>query len=506
MTTDCDPCRQNQPAAWSLRKATFQQHLVFTGLPGEVVAVLGRDQCGVADPVRTCPTLAVHDGATAGGHLMMRNDFCGYLPGSLPDGIVPDGFVTTRMLHVGAVTGPKIADGAVSTPALADGAVTGQKLADGAVTGTKLADGAVTTGKIASGAIVTDKIADGAVTCAKIDPACLDAIQAGVVGTITPLIPHSYAALTDTPDLYQPGRPAVAGAAGLDWSRGILDNASSDRLQVNDQQTIVRTGQDWGLVVGFNETTDRVSLDVRAEHLGYASNVAQIRVARTGSTSFNFLSCTSEVDYAVQGVGDAKFVVRGDGNVIADGAFTGGGADLAEYHESADGKAIPPGTSLVLVEGTARVRPALASDDPRLIVGVVRPKQGGASLVMNAAETGWSGRWRRDPFGGLIEEYRPFVAWTEKRKAGAPVEHLYPAEAVPEGVKVPARARRITLPVPVPAPDYDRGAAYLPRSAREEWVLVGKLGQIPVIDGQPLGDRWIRGARTAPGITLWEVR
>jgi hypothetical protein len=50
------------------------------------------------------------------------------------------------------------------------------------------------------------------------------------------------------------------------------------------------------------------------------------------SSSFDFIAAISDAS----GTPDAKFRVRGDGNVFADGAFTGGGADYAEYFKSKD--------------------------------------------------------------------------------------------------------------------------------------------------------------------------
>ena len=91
----CDPCENTNPALVSIRKATQPMNAVYTSaIPGEIVAILRKDKCGVTDPGTPCVTLAVHDGETAGGHLLMRRDFCGYIVGCLPPDIIADGSLT----------------------------------------------------------------------------------------------------------------------------------------------------------------------------------------------------------------------------------------------------------------------------------------------------------------------------------------------------------------------------------------------------------------------------
>lgn len=104
----CNPCADNQPRAQSIRKGTYEMNAVFTGLTGELVAVLTKDRCNSPSSGHPCVTLAVHDGATAGGHLLMRRDFGCFIPGSLPAGLIGDGLITQRMIGTGAIDCSKI--------------------------------------------------------------------------------------------------------------------------------------------------------------------------------------------------------------------------------------------------------------------------------------------------------------------------------------------------------------------------------------------------------------
>ena len=39
-------------------------------------------------------------------------------------------------------------------------------------------------------------------------------------------------------------------------------------------------------------------------------------------------------------------------------------------------------------------------------------------------------------------------------------------------------------------PDYDPSQAYVSRQSRENWFVVGLLGQVPVRKGEPVNPRW----------------
>ena len=80
------------------------------------------------------------------------------------------GTVQNGMIASGAITTAKIADSNVTTAKIADGAITSAKIADLTIASNDIADNAITSGKIATGAVGTVKIDDLSVTEAKIAP------------------------------------------------------------------------------------------------------------------------------------------------------------------------------------------------------------------------------------------------------------------------------------------------------------------------------------------------
>ena len=185
----------------------------------------------------------------------------------------------------------------------------------------------------------------------------------------------------------------------------------------------------------------------------------QASSTRAASTAFR------HIEALANGGSDPTFRARGDGTITADVSFTGGGADYAEYFESAAGGAIAVGTSVVL-EGR-KVRAAMAGDPPGGIIGVVRPKLGAAGVIGNAAELGWQGKFQRDDYGGLALEPNGDL----KRSAA-----------------------------------YNAASEYSPRSERPEWCLIGLLGQVRLTKGQPTGERWILMREVSASVEEWFIR
>ncbi|WBY35853.1 peptidase G2 autoproteolytic cleavage domain-containing protein [Bacillus subtilis] len=112
--------------------------------------------------------------------------------------------------------------------------------------------------------------------------------------------------------------------------------------------------------------------------------------------------------------------------------------DFAEYFESADGQKIEA-SYLVALEGE-KIRKADAGDK---ILGVVSKTAG---LVLGGAAFDWKDRYLRDEFGGII--YR----------------EVYDGERV--------------ITVPAENPDYDSSEEYKPREERDEWHVIGLIGQV----------------------------
>ena len=55
---------------------------------------------------------------------------------------------------------------------------------------------------------------------------------------------------------------------------------------------------------------------------------------------------------------------------------------------------------------------------------------------------------------------------------------------------------------------YDRSKkdGYVPRKDRKEWDMVGMMGKLRMLKGQPTGDRWIKMRDISDTVEEWLVR
>jgi len=156
----------------------------------------------------------------------------------------------------------------------------------------------------------------------------------------------------------------------------------------------------------------------------------------------------------------AVMSINDSGTFITAGTHTASGSpDYAEYFESKDGKAIPFGTTVKL-DGD-KVVPCENGDTP---IGVISADP---SVIAGGAEFEWRKRWLVDDYGKkLIGE------------DGNEIEN----------------------------PDYDDTIEYIPRDEREEWNVVGIMGQLPITKGQPIASNWIKMKDISDTVELWFVK
>ncbi|UWQ39552.1 DUF2793 domain-containing protein (plasmid) [Leisingera aquaemixtae] len=184
--------------------------------------------------------------------------------------------------------------------------------------------------------------------------------------------------------------------------------------------------------------------------LGTASPAAHLEIAG------------GSADYLLAGSGSPDFRLGADGNGSCTGAWSGGGADYAEWFEWSDGNPMAEdrrGLSVVL-EG-AKIRPAQPGEVP---IGVISSTP---AVIGDGDLDGWKRRWLRDAYGGLLRD-----------AAGQPQEN----------------------------PAYDPGRPYVPRSERPEWALAGLLGKLRLHRGQPAAPGWTRMRQISAEVEEWLVR
>jgi hypothetical protein len=253
--------------------------------------------------------------------------------------------------------------------------------------------------------------------------------------------------------------------------------------------------------------TSNAIAGINSSNNSFAQTALFVNTARAASTAFNYFVC-AEGNFT-----EDVYRLRGDGNAFADGAWTGGGADYAEYFEWSDGNPDEDdrrGYSVVL-DGE-KVRPATSDDASSAIIGVVSTNP---AVVGDSAWNHWSGKYLRDDFGSHVMEDYEVWEWTEviiKPASGHCPEktedkpHSYAFDGVPEGVIVP-EDKTITIQQRKKLnPDYDPDEEYISREDRPEWVTIGLMGKLRLRKGQPTGDRWIKMRDISADVEEWLVR
>ena len=233
----------------------------------------------------------------------------------------------------------------------------------------------------------------------------------------------------------------------------------------------------------------------------FASSALTTSIGTAASSSFSFVAAYSSG-------GDLEFRVRGDGTVTADGSFTGGGADYAEYFEWADGNPGEEdrrGLSVVLVGD--KIRAGQPGEQP---IGVISVNP---SVVGDGDIDRWTGKYLCDDFGDYLLENYEVIEWTEtltRTEEGETVTeevpHSHAADQLPDGVTVPEDATRLTRQRRMLNPAFDPTQEYLSRADRPEWAMVGLMGKLRLRKGQPVDARWLKMRDISVEVEEWLVR
>jgi hypothetical protein len=157
-----------------------------------------------------------------------------------------------------------------------------------------------------------------------------------------------------------------------------------------------------------------------------------------------------------------QFAFYGNGNGKCNGAWTGGGADYAEYFEWADGNPLNDdrrGYTVAFVGDKIKI--AEVGD---VVVGVVSATP---SVVGNAAWNTWQGKFLMDDFGVAIKD-------------------------------VDGR--------PMLNPAFDENEVYVPREDRKEWSPIGLVGKLRVRKDQVTNPNWVKLRSVSNAIDEWLVK
>ena len=226
--------------------------------------------------------------------------------------------------------------------------------------------------------------------------------------------------------------------------------------------------------------------------------------AYSGSAAFSFVICTSSIASSA----DTEFNMRGDGEAFADGAWNNSGADYQEYFESQSGSAAEVGRAIVLDSDKVRYYNA-DTDSTDDIMGVTRPQADNknSAVVGNVAWNHWTDKYLTDDWGVYLREDVTVWTYTDEKVDEHTVHER--AEIAKDANWVPpSGATASTQSVRKLNPDFDASldATYESREVRDEWWLIGLLGQIQVKTGEPVNPRWIKMKNISDAVELYYVR
>jgi hypothetical protein len=186
--------------------------------------------------------------------------------------------------------------------------------------------------------------------------------------------------------------------------------------------------------------------------------------------------------------GDIIHNLKGDG-VSENSSGTFQQADYAEFFESKNGLAIPTGTTVKL-DGEKIV----ACENGDTPMGVIRPN-GASSVIGNSAWSSWNDKYLRDDYGAYILEEYTITEWVDENGN----DNDCHTDMIPENTSFPNGKNILTKEAdgtPLMRrklnPDWDKSKTYVPREKRDEWNIVGLLGQVQITKGQPVASNWIK--------------
>lgn len=287
-----------------------------------------------------------------------------------------------------------------------------------------------------------------------------------------------------TSSFFYPNRFVVVGDAS---------QQTSDQLGRGGAIVGIDTGAG-GQAGVFGETSQNgVGVRAGATSLAFAGATFSARTSRAGSSGFALIQAFTS--------GTVQFVVDGQGATVAR-SFTPTGGDYAEYFEWADGNPDLEdrvGRSVCLVGH--QIRLAQPGDD---VIGVISAMAG---VIGDAAELTWRDMYQKDDFGRIIQEPYQLHQWSDDDGT----EHEEPSYGDVSRVPPHATVRHTDfegqpLMRPVLNPAFDDTTKYVPRSRRPEWAVVGLLGKLRVLRGQPTGAGWIKLRDVSPDVEEWLIK
>jgi hypothetical protein len=299
--------------------------------------------------------------------------------------------------------------------------------------------------------------------------------------------------------------PIITSSAGTNATIPTASASASGVITTNAQtfagaKTFTGNLQSDSHVTVTNNASSNDLLLIRNTNTSWTGRLYSPQLYRSGNGSQHFSVYTS----AIATTGDNEFIFKSNGNASADGSWTGGGADYAEFFEWLDGNPNNEdrsGMTVALDEEKIKV-----SEPGDEVIGVVSTNP---VVVGDSAWNFWSQKYLRDAYSRHIYDEHQVIEWTDEDGTLKTYEDWF----IPEGVIIPANAiykthdedgnlfthRRLN-------PDWDPEQEYIPRVERPEWDPIGLMGKLRIRKGQVVGERWIKMRDISISVEEWLVR
>jgi len=384
-------------------------------------------------------------------------------------GMLADAAVTTAKIANLAVDNDKLKALAVDAAKLASSAVTSTKIANLAVGSAAIAALAVGTGHIANLAVLNGKIGNLEVTEGKIGSLAVTSAKIGSLAVNDAKIATA---------TISSGKIASLNAdvinAGTITGRTLKANGGSD-VDVWVENTGYIRFREGGSTKAYMKSTDN-SLKIDADN-----NVN----IEADSVDVYYEQDNDNADCHWRSYSDnLRMKLDQDGNLAIDGAYTDGGADYAEMFESVNGKKIKVGETVVLEND--KIRSAKKGENP---IGVISETAGIiANSGGNDSGENWTGKYLKDELGRFIYEEAEYWLYRVRSKEG----HLHKKSSWSSDKKPIAGSiikKKLRKKI---NPEWNKDEKYIPREERPEWNVVGLLGRVRILKGQPIAPSWIK--------------
>ena len=132
------------------------------------------------------------------------------------------------------------------------------------------------------------------------------------------------------------------------------------------------------------------------------------------------------------------------------------------------------------------------------------------SAIIGNSPLNWTGRFLTDDYGTVQYESYTIYEWEEQfggvdgKSETKFIE--YESTKVPQDVVVPDNKISVEGTRRIVSDDYDHTKEYVSRELRDEWNIIGLLGQIPITKGQPVADSWIKMKDVSDTVEMWFVK